>query len=64
VAFRFQTYGVTPAGTAGAYLSALLAHPFLREWEAAALAETTIVEADEPRVLYRDRLRAAGRLSG
>ena len=64
VAFRFQTYGVTPAGTAGAYLSALLAHPFLRDWEAAALAETTIVEADEPRVLYRDRLRAAGRLSG
>src|SRR5664279_5132852 len=64
VAFRFQTYAVAPAGTAGAYLTALLAHPFLREWEAGALAETTIVEADEPRVLYREKLRAAGRASG
>jgi len=62
VAFRFRTYGVSPSGVAGAYLSALLAHPFLREWEAAALVETTIVEADEPRVVYRDRLQAAGRL--
>ena len=62
VAFRFQTYGVQPAGAAGDYLAALLAHPFLREWEAAALAETTIIDADEPRILYRDRLRAAGRL--
>jgi glutathione S-transferase len=61
VAFRFQTYAVTPTGAAGAYLAALLAHAHLREWEAAALAETTIVEADEPRVIYRDRLRAAGR---
>jgi glutathione S-transferase len=60
VAFRFQTYGVQPEGEAGAYLRALLAHPFLREWEAAALAETTIVDADEPRNLYRDKLRAAG----
>ena len=60
VAFRFQSYGVQPKGEAGAYLNALLAHPFLREWEAAALAETTIVAADEPRVLYRDKLQAAG----
>jgi glutathione S-transferase len=59
VAFRFQTYGVTPTGAAGEYLAALLAHPLLREWEAAALAETTVVDADEPRVLYRDKL--AGR---
>ena len=63
VAFRFQTYGVEPAGEAGAYLAALLAHPFLREWEAAALAETTIIEADEPRIIYRDKLAAAGRIS-
>ena len=48
VAFRFQTYGVQPAGDAGAYLRALLAHPFMREWEAAAVAETDIIEADEP----------------
>jgi len=60
VAFRYQTYGVQPKGEAGAYLRALLAHPFLREWEAAALAETTIVDADEPRNLYRDKLKAAG----
>ena len=40
VAFRFRTYGVAPAGAAGDYLAALLAHPFVREWEDAALAET------------------------
>ncbi len=61
VAFRFQTYGVRPAGAAGAYLAALLGHPFVREWEAAALAETVVIDADEPRVLYRDHLKAAGR---
>jgi glutathione S-transferase len=60
VAFRFRTYGVAPDGAAGDYHRTLLAHPFVREWEAAALAETTIVEADEPRVLYREKL-AAGR---
>ncbi len=59
VAFRFQTYGVEPAGAAGAYLDALLAHPLMREWETAALAETTIVDADEPRNLYRDKIAAA-----
>src|SRR4030095_8055400 len=47
VAFRFQTYAVQPHGAAGAYLDALLAHPFLREWEQAALAETTVIEDDE-----------------
>jgi glutathione S-transferase len=61
VAYRFQTYGVQPAGAAGTYHKALLAHPFLREWESAALAETTIIDADEPRLLYRDKLAAAGR---
>ena len=61
VAFRFATYEVHPAGEAGAYLAALLAHPHVREWEAAALAETTVLAADEPRVLYRDKLAAAGR---
>ena len=50
VAFRFRTYGVAPDGAAGDYLAALLAHPFLREWEDAALAETAIVDADEPRI--------------
>ena len=56
VSFRFRTYGVTLAGTAAAYLDALAAHPFLREWEAAARAETTIVDADEPRLIYRDKI--------
>lgn len=62
VAFRFRTYGVAPEGAAGAWLQALLAHPFVREWEDAALAETAIIEADEPRIIYRDRL--AGRDKG
>jgi glutathione S-transferase len=61
VAFRFQTYGVQPRGEAGVYLAALLAHPFVREWEQAALAESTIIDADEPRILYREKLKAAGR---
>lgn len=56
VAFRFRTYGVTLEGAAAEYLQTLLDHPFLREWEAAALAETAIVDADEPRVVYRDKL--------
>ena len=61
VAFRFQTYGVEPGGVAGDYLEALLAQPFVREWERAALAEQEVIEADEPRILYRDKLKAAGR---
>ena len=56
VAFRFRTYGVAAEGVAADYLDALLAHPLLLEWEAAALAETAIVEADEPRVIYREKL--------
>jgi len=56
VAFRFRTYGVQPAGAAGVYLESLLAHPHVREWERTALAETTIIEADEPRTIYRDKL--------
>jgi glutathione S-transferase len=62
VAFRFRTYGVAPDGSAGEYLASLLAHPFVREWEQAALAETAVIDADEPRVVYRDKLRALGRL--
>lgn len=61
VGYRFQTYAVEPSGAAGAYLQSLLAHPFLREWEKAALAETDVIEADEPRLIYRDKLKAAGR---
>jgi glutathione S-transferase len=39
VAFRFRTYNVAVTGMALDYLSRLLAHPALKEWEAAALAE-------------------------
>ena len=53
VAFRFRTYAVKPESAAGGYLESLLAHPFLAEWERAALAETAIIEAVEPRLLYR-----------
>jgi len=62
VAFRFQTYGVEPPGEAGEYGRRVLAHPHVREWEAAALAETEVIEADEPRRIYRDKLAATGRL--
>ena len=58
VAFRFRTYGVVPGGAAATYLQHLLAHPWMREWEEAALAETAVIEADEPRVVYRDKLAA------
>ena len=60
VAYRFRTYAVAPDGAAGGYLQALLAHPFLREWEAAALEETAIIDGDEPRIIYRDKLAAKG----
>jgi glutathione S-transferase len=60
VAFRFRTYGVAPEGAAGGYLSAALAHPFVKDWEVAALQETAVIEADEPRIIYRDKLAAKG----
>jgi glutathione S-transferase len=58
VAFRFQTYGVALPGPAGAYVQSLLAQPDVAAWERDAVAETTIIEADEPRTLYRDKLAA------
>ena len=58
VAFRFQTYGVKPEPAAGVYLQALLAHPFVREWEREALLETAVIDADEPRLLYPDKIAA------
>jgi glutathione S-transferase len=56
VVYRFRTYDVRPEGAAGTYVESMLAHPFMREWEAAALAESEVIEADEPRVLYRDKI--------
>ncbi len=58
VAYRFRTYAVAPEGPAADYLRDLLAHPFMREWENGALKETAIIPADEPRVIYRDKLAA------
>jgi len=60
VAFRFRTYDVHPAGAAGGYLATLLAHPFMREWERDALADRIVIDADEPRVIYRDKLAHRG----
>ena len=57
VANRFRTYDVHPAGAAGEYLAALLAHPSMREWEQAALVETETIDADEPRIIYRDKIK-------
>jgi glutathione S-transferase len=39
VVYRCRTYGVTPSGAAAGYLQTMLAHPAMREWEDAALAE-------------------------
>lgn len=47
VVFRFETYGVAPAGRAGAYARTVLADPAVQEWAAAARAETEIVPSDE-----------------
>ena len=63
VAFRFRTYEVDPSADAGTYLAALLAHPLVKEWEAAALKETAIIDADEPRIIHRDKLAGKGRAS-
>ena len=40
VAFRLRTYGIELPAAAAAYAERLLAHPAMRSWEAAALAET------------------------
>lgn len=47
VCFRFKTYGIQPAGTAGAYLATMLAHPLMREWETAAHAESESIAAED-----------------
>ena len=44
VCFRFATYGVKPEGAAGEYLAAMLDHPWMRDWAAAAQAETESIE--------------------
>ena len=57
VAYRFRTYGVRPSGAAGDYLTRLLAHPAMLEWEAAALAE------DFHETEHEAELASAGRIA-
>ncbi len=47
VCFRFKTYGVKPDGAAGEYLATMFANPWMKEWEAAALAETESIPAED-----------------
>jgi glutathione S-transferase len=47
VAFRLYCYGVVLQGAAATYQQAVFAHPAVREWVAAAKAETEIVPSDE-----------------
>jgi glutathione S-transferase len=55
VAFRFQTYGVEPAGEAGAYWRALLALPAVREWEAGGRADAPLPDHDLDQLYPDDR---------
>ena len=54
VAFRFRTYGVAPAGEAGAYQAALLALPGMKEWEAAAEGDERLADHDLDRMYPGD----------
>lgn len=47
ICFRFKTYDVRPAGAAGEYLAAMLAHPAMKEWEASAHAETESIPFED-----------------
>jgi glutathione S-transferase len=47
VCVRFRAYGPAIDATAAAYLATVFALPAFREWEAAALAETAVLAADE-----------------
>ena len=46
VAARFRTYGVTLDPVSAAYCEAIFAWPAFKEWEAAALSETAVIEFD------------------
>ncbi|MGG2362637.1 glutathione S-transferase C-terminal domain-containing protein, partial [Salmonella enterica] len=46
VAFRIRTYGLD-VGAGQRWVDAVLAHPAMQEWEAAALAETWREESHE-----------------
>ncbi len=56
VAFRVRTYGLDVGEAGAAWVARLLAHPAMREWEDAALAESW------REVSHEDELAAAGSL--
>ena len=47
VCFRFKIYAVKPGGAAGEYLAAMLAHPLMLEWEAAARDESESIATED-----------------
>lgn len=51
VAFRVRSYGLDVGPAGAAWVDHLLAHPAIREWEAAALAETWRDEPHEQEIL-------------
>lgn len=57
VAFRIRTYGLDVGPSGQAWVDQVLAHPAMREWEAAALAETWREESHE------EELAAAGAIT-
>jgi glutathione S-transferase len=47
VVHRFRIYGVNVEGAAADYMKAMQAHPSFQQWNAAALAETWVIEKFE-----------------
>ena len=47
MAFRFNTYGVKPAGRAGEYCDLLLQDPAMQEWQESAKAEVETIDFAE-----------------
>lgn len=58
VAFRVRTYGLELGPTAHGWVDHMFDLPFMREWEAAALAETWREEAHEAEVVAAGRVIA------
>jgi glutathione S-transferase len=55
IAFRFRTYGVEPAGEAGAYARAVLALPAVKAWEAGGEVEPGLADHDLDVLYPEDR---------
>ncbi|MDI1295976.1 MAG: glutathione S-transferase family protein [bacterium] len=63
VAFRVRTYGLDVGPVAQAWVDHMLAHPAMREWEAAALAETWREDSHEAEIGAAGRIVADYRAS-